>query len=396
MAKNNFKRRSVTLILAALLCFFGMGDLLFRQSRVYAATDATVAALQAKISAIQSQKKDVQGKINEAKNDRAKAVQYKSYIDQQLNLTEEEISTILSLISELDLKISEKETAISDTSASIDNEYENFKQVMRLTYEEGNASYIEMILGAEDLYDFLMRVEQVSAIMDYSSKLLDSYRNNKITLEEAKSALEDSKAAQLSYKSELDSRKDELDDLRSENETYLNALSADINSYSASLKKYMEEEDKLDKELEAYLKELQAKENAAYVGGEFIWPVPLSYKRISSAYGYRTLFGVREFHRGIDIPAAGGQPIYASNGGKVITATYHSSYGNYVVIDHGGGKSTLYAHASKLNCKVGQKVNQKDVIAYVGTTGNSTGNHLHFEVRINGSHKNPLSYVTKP
>lgn len=108
------------------------------------------------------------------------------------------------------------------------------------------------------------------------------------------------------------------------------------------------------------------------------------------------LNGVKEFHMGIDIPAAKNTPIYASNGGKVITAKFHYSYGNYVVIDHGGGKSTLYAHANSLNVKQGDTVKQGDVIAYVGNTGNSFGCHVHFEVRINGKHTNPLGYVVQP
>ncbi|MEE0970378.1 MAG: peptidoglycan DD-metalloendopeptidase family protein [Clostridia bacterium] len=393
---NNLKRRAVTLFMTAVLCFFGIGEFLIKTNSAYAATDATVQALENKINAIKAQKKDVLNKINSAKEDRAEAIQYKSYIDQQLNLTQEEIDTINSLINELNTKISEKENEINTASSNIDEQYDNFKQIMRLTYEEGDASYIEMVLGAEDFYDFLVRMEQVSALMEYSSNLIESYRKNKIILEEAKTALEVSKASQVSYQNELDERQTELEAAQRENATYLSNISKNISSYTSSYEKFAAAEDALDKELEAYLRELQAKENAAYVGGEFRWPVPIKWTRISSQYGYRTLFGVREFHRGIDIPASGGEPIYASNGGKIITATYHSSYGNYVVVDHGGGKSTLYAHASKLNCKVGQTVKQGDIIAYVGTTGNSTGNHLHFEVRINGKHQNPLSYVTKP
>lgn len=393
---KNMKIRIISFAMAALFCFTCVGEFLVRSNTVHAATDATVAAMEAKIKALQSQKKDVLAKINAAKNNRAEAVQYKSYIDEQINLTEEEIETIESLISELDNKIIEKESEIETASANIDEQYDNFKQIMRLTYEEGDTSYVEMVLGAEDFYDFLVRVEQVSSLMEYCSKLLDKFRQTKVDLESAKTALESSKASQVEYQGELESRYEELESLQKENESYLTTLSNDISSYQATYDSYAKAEDKLDKELEKYLRELQAKENSQYVGGEFNWPLPLSWKSISSPYGYRTLNGVREFHRGIDIPASKNTPIYASNGGKVVTATYHYSYGNYVVIDHGGGKSTLYAHANKLNCKAGDVVKQGDVIAYVGTTGNSYGNHLHFEVRINGTAQNPLNYVVKP
>ena len=390
------KRRIISFVLAALLCFLGAGEFLLRSNTVHAATDATVSAMEAKIKAIQQQKKDVLAKINAAKSNRAEAIQYKSYIDEQVNLTEEEITTINALITELDNKILEKKTEIETTSDNIDKQYDNFKQIMRLTYEEGDASYVEMVLGAEDFYDFLVRIEQVTSLMDYCSKLLDSFRQSKIDLEDAKAALESSRESQVTYQSELEDRQKELEALQEENENYLITLSSNISAYTSTYNSYAAAEAELDKELEKYLRELQAKENSQYVGGEFNWPLPLNWKSISSPYGYRTLNGVREFHRGIDIPATKNTNIYASNSGKVVTATFHYSYGNYVVIDHGGGKSTLYAHANKLNCKVGDVVKQGDVIAFVGTTGHSYGNHLHFEVRINGTAKNPLDYVVKP
>ncbi len=394
-AGKNIKKISM-LVLAAVLCFTLFASLFAETNEAEAATDATVAALEAKITSLQSQKKDMQKKINAAKNERAEAYEYKNYIDSQLNLTTEEISTIDALIKELDTKIAEKENEITAASKSIEEQYNNFKQIMRLSYEEGNASYIELVLGADDFYDFLVRIEQVSALMEYSTGLLNEYKKSKEELENAKRSLETSKSDQLIYKEELDAKQDELDALQAENEAFLETVSKNISSYTASYNKFAKAEEELDRELENYLKELQAKENAAYVGGEFMWPVPLSWKSISSGYGNRTLGGVKEFHRGIDIPASKGTDIYAANGGKVVTAKFHSSYGNYVVIDHGGGKSTLYAHATKLNCKVGDAVKRGDVVAFVGTTGNSRGYHLHFEVRINGAHTNPLSYVKKP
>ena len=118
------------------------------------------------------------------------------------------------------------------------------------------------------------------------------------------------------------------------------------------------------------------------------FPAP-SYTRVSSRYGYRS----SGFHGGVDLAAPGGSPILAARAGKVLTATYHYSYGNYVIVDHGGGISTLYAHASKLLVKKGQTVKKGQQIAKVGTTGNSTGNHLHFEVRINGKRTNPEPYI---
>lgn len=383
-------------ILAFVIAFLAVGQFLAVSSHVEAATDANLQAMENKLDALKKQKNEISKKLTAAKNNKAEAVKYKSYIDQQMNIVYEEVTTISELISSLDSKVKDKEAEIKAAKTERNKQLENFKQVMLLTYEGGNASYIEMVLSAENFYDFLTRVERVSSLMDYCNTVMEEMKTLENKLNIAKEDLETSLNAQLEYKEELILREAELETLQVENETYLKNLEKDISGYQSTYNSYAAEEKKIDAEIEKYLKELQEKENSAYVGGEFIWPVPRSWSRISSPYGWRTLNGKREHHNGIDIPASKGTNIYASNGGKVITATWHYSYGNYVIIDHGGGKATLYAHASKLNCKVGDKVKQGDVIAYVGTTGHSTGNHLHFEVRINGAKQNPLNYVKQP
>ena len=383
-------------ILAFVIAFLAVGQFLAVSSHVEAATDANLQAMENKLDALKKQKNEISKKLTAAKNNKAEAVKYKSYIDQQMNIVYEEVTTINELISSLDSKVKDKEAEIKAAKTERNKQLENFKQVMLLTYEGGNASYIEMVLSAENFYDFLTRVERVSSLMDYCNTVMEEMKTLENKLSIAKKDLETSLNAQLEYKEELILREAELETLQVENETYLKNLEKDISGYQSTYNSYAAEEKKIDAEIEKYLKELQEKENSAYVGGEFIWPVPRSWSRISSPYGWRTLNGKREHHNGIDIPASKGTKIYASNGGKVITATWHYSYGNYVIIDHGGGKATLYAHASKLNCKVGDKVKQGDVIAYVGTTGHSTGNHLHFEVRINGAKQNPLNYVKQP
>ena len=383
-------------ILAFVIAFLAVGQFLAVSSHVEAATDANLQAMENKLDALKKQKNEISKKLTAAKNNKAEAVKYKSYIDQQMNIVYEEVTTINELISSLDSKVKDKEAEIKAAKTERNKQLENFKQVMLLTYEGGNASYIEMVLSAENFYDFLTRVERVSSLMDYCNTVMEEMKTLENKLSIAKEDLETSLNAQLEYKEELILREAELETLQVENESYLKNLEKDISGYQSTYNSYAEEEKKIDAEIEKYLKELQEKENSAYVGGEFIWPVPRSWSRISSPYGWRTLNGKREHHNGIDIPASKGTKIYASNGGKVITATWHYSYGNYVIIDHGGGKATLYAHASKLNCKVGDKVKQGDVSAYVGTTGHSTGNHLHFEVRINGAKQNPLNYVKQP
>ena len=191
--------------------------------------------------------------------------------------------------------------------------------------------------------------------------------------------------------------------LQEESANYLKKLESMLSGYqsdrvgmSNTLAGYNKELEELNRQLEEELA-LLAQQNAVYVGGEFIWPLDATkYKRISSYYGWRDLWGTPDFHLGIDIPCNYAADVFASNGGKVIKATSHYSYGNYIIIDHGGGMTTLYAHNSKLLVQVGDIVKQGQVIAKAGSTGNSSGNHCHFEVRIDGKTTQPLDYVTQP
>jgi murein DD-endopeptidase MepM/ murein hydrolase activator NlpD len=180
--------------------------------------------------------------------------------------------------------------------------------------------------------------------------------------------------------------------------TLLGKINTELSTITQQESSVQKEYDNAKAERDAAKAELE-KEFAAnggvgdYVGGEWRWPVP-THRYVSSYYGYRNIFGYREFHTGIDIPAPSRTPIIASNSGIVTTAAYAASgYGNRVIVDHGGGYKTLYAHCYSLNVKVGQYVKQGDVIAYVGTTGMSTGNHLHFEIRVNNQYVNPYPYI---
>ena len=395
--KDHLSIKTVSLALAFALCVIGLFSMIIEANRpVAATTNATIQAMEQELKQIEKKKNEMSAKLAAAKKDAASAASYKTYLDQQANIIEEQITKINQLIAEYELAIEAKNNEIELASANIDNEYNNVMQILRLTHEEGNTSYFELVLGSESFYDFLSRVDKVDSLLDYTSKQMESYKESKAKLEEALTGLNEYKAMLDSTQESNISAQNELNLLQSENEKYIDSLQSDISKYQSTYNTYKAEEDKLDAEIEKLLRELQAKENSQFVGGAFIWPLPSNNSRISSGFGWRTIYGVKENHQGIDIPAAKGTPIYASAAGTVVTATYHSSYGNYVLINHGGGKATLYAHASKLNCKAGDVVKQGQVVAYVGTTGRSTGNHVHFEVRENGTRVNPLNYVKQP
>lgn len=359
-------------------------------------TDATVQAYEAELKKLKGEREKLYKEIVSAKGSQTDALELKGFLDRQLNLTLDEIATLEALIEDTDLKIGSKQLEIIDKKADVAEQRTNFLDRLRITYEEGDVGYLELLLGAESLYDFLTRVERIGCMMDYNVTLMEKYQDDTVALEAAEDELEALQRINEEKKLELDGKKADLENQQNANNQDLAQLQKQISSSQSYYATLSAKEAEVDKEMQEYIKELQAKANAAYVGGEFIWPLDISWKRISSNYGYRTLNGVREFHRGIDIPATAWSNIYASNAGTVITAQWHWSYGNYVVIDHGGGKSTLYAHANQLNVKVGDKVKQGQVIAKVGTTGNSYGNHVHFEVRLNGACQSPLDYVTQP
>ena len=383
---------------ALLFCALLLIPAAFRPAEaVTQLTDATVKKYEEQLKVIAAEKAEISKKLVTARQNKSDALELKSYLDRQMNLTLEQIDTLNALIEETADKIGKKQLEIIDKKADVDHQRENFLTRLRITYEEGDASYLELLLGADSLYDFLTRVERIGYMMDYNINLMEKDQQAALDLQAEEEQLEAYQVENEKVKAQLADTEAELAQQRSETEAYLSTLEKTISANSASYAATVEREAQVNAEMEAYIKELQAKANAAYVGGEFIWPVDIKWARISSYFGWRTLYGVKDYHRGIDIPAYSGENIYASNAGTVIKAEYHWSYGNYVIIDHGGGKSTLYAHSSKLLCKVGDKVKQGQVIAKVGTTGNSSGNHLHFEVRIDGVCQNPIEgYVVQP
>lgn len=394
------KKSIIIMAVISLLALLAVICVMSNYGKLSAATtinDATVQKYEEQIAALNKEQKALESKISGAKQNKASAMEQKSYLDQQIKLSEDKIAAANSIIDELNTKIAEKTVEIEQKNADIEEQYENLKSLLRITYEEGDTNYVEMLLESKSLYDFLVRTERISSIVNYNTRTMKQYEKDKKALDDEKSSLETMSEKQVAYKDELVAEENKLKQAYSENETYLANINWNEAKYQEELKEIRRKEAEYNEELERYIKEQQAKANMSYVGGEFMWPMDPSHRYISSYYGWRVLYGVQDFHQGIDIPASTGTPIYASNAGTVIKVVpMHYSYGNYLIIDHGSGKSTLYAHASKLLVVEGQKVSQGQTVALVGSTGNSTGPHLHFEVRINGKHTNPLDYVTQP
>lgn len=357
-------------------------------------SDARSQELEDQIAALNKQMNNLQSQISDAKDDISKAIADKQRLDSEMNLLIQRIELTNQLIAELDGSIAEKNGEIADRELAYQEKYELFKERLRVTREDGQASYIEMLFGAESLSDFLSRIDRIGTMLEYDTKIMEQLKSEKSDLETARADYQMKKQVQEEYLAQLKVDEANLEKKRNDAASFLTRLQKNQATYLAMLERMDEEEQKLQATLQAYLKELQEKENSKFVGGKWLWPVPTSFTRVSSTYGGRTspITGKWEFHNGIDIPASYGTDIYASLSGTVTIATYHWSYGNYIMVDHGGGYATLYAHCSKLLVSKGDKVKRGDVIAKIGSTGSSTGNHLHFSLYENSAHTDPMKF----
>lgn len=360
-------------------------------------TNAAIAKLRDQIKENEKKQAEYKAEIASAKNQINSFLQQKYYLDRQIALKEQNIELTEKLIEEYEQEIVKTKTRLAEKEGILEKKYDDFRTQLRLAYEDQDYNLLEILFSSESLIDFLINAERTAILLDYQTTLLNDLKLEAEDLNNLKLKYENMRAEQLKTKSDLEEKKEELERQQSYALTYIKNKERELRKNEEEYQKLVRYNEELDAQLEKLLREIAARSQQVYVGGKYIWPLDLKYNRISSGFTKRTFNGVTEFHKGLDIPANAGANIYAANAGTVVTANYHYSYGNYVIIDHGGGQATLYAHCSKILVKVGDKVKQGDVIAKVGTTGYSSGNHLHFEVRINGVAVNPLDgYVVKP
>ncbi len=359
--------------------------------------------LEDKINSLQNEQSELKKKLEAAKTNEKEQERQKEYLDSLVLSTNNEITATKELIDKYTAKIDEKGKEIEALDKKIDEKYEIMLERLRFTYEEGNASYLEMILEAKSFSDFLMTVERVGSMLDFDRSLMQELQDSMKLLEQEKHVLEQTKTQQEETKESLVKKEADLKVQITNTEAYIAELQADQKALEAEYEKAKKAEDEANASIAALLAQ-RAKEQAEanknnsteyrpVFGGKFIWPVP-GYSKISSPFGPRTLWGRYDYHLGIDIPAPSGTNIYAAAAGEVLISTWHYSYGYYCLIDHGDGYATLYAHNSQLLVSAGQRVEQGQHIAEMGTTGSSSGNHLHFEVRVNGKVTDPQQYVS--
>ena len=290
---------------------------------------------------------------------------------------------------------------------------------IRMLYERGGNLYLSVLLDAEDFADMLNRVTYVRKLSEYDQKKLKEYKEQTALVQATQEELEAQQATLEEARQGVLTEQANMQTLMDEKKAEIASVSSDIQTQQLSLEQYEaqiaqqddtiaslesqvqaeqarleEEAKKAEEEAKRKAAEEELAKRKAYTGGTFTWPCP-NYKEISSDYGYRVhpIYGTTLFHNGVDMAADTGSPILAAADGTVIAASYSSSMGNYVMIDHGGGLYTIYMHASALYVSQGQSVTAGTQIAAVGSTGNSTGPHLHFSVRLNGQYVSPWQYL---
>lgn len=355
--------------------------------------ESDVENIEQQIADVDEKISQLERKISDTVSDIESEIKTKEYLDKELTLVGQSIDYTVSLVNTYTEKIAVKEQEIAAKEKEIEDKYKEFENWIKMTYENGDVSYLEMIFNTDtdSFGEFLSSMETVANIMEYQNTMMKKLEADLASLRQDKESLEVYKANGETTKNQLLEKQKQYNDLASKAANYISSLKSERSQLEAQKKEAERQQEILNQELVELLEKI-AQQNAVYIGGTYMWPAETDYTRISSGYGYRG----KEFHLGIDIPADYGTNVYASNGGKVIKALYHYSYGNYILIDHGGGQATLYAHNSKLLVSEGDVVKKGDVIAKVGSTGYSTGNHVHFEVRINGVTTNPLDYVSVP
>ena len=348
--------------------------------------------LQSKQETLQNQIQDATGNLEDVQSDINENLQQVQNLDERINESTTKIEELNTKITELKTSISEIEGKLTEAQENYENQKKILEARLIAMYEAGETQYLDVFLQSRNMSEFLSNYFLITEIASYDMDLLEEMENKKRVIDTAMEKLQKNKEElDTALQTQLKTSKI-LENTKTLRENYVAKLSEEEKKIQAQIDDYTTQVNALNTEiLQLALQGIDTQ----YIGGVLAWPVP-GYTRISSNYGmrYHPILHVNKLHTGVDIAAPMGANFVAANDGIVTKAGYNGAYGNMVIIDHGGGISTLYAHGSEILVQVGQTVKRNDPILKVGSTGYSTGPHAHFEVRINGVVTNPIEYIT--
>ena len=385
---------------------FGLALLLGTGATLQVAATSAKETSTTSLKEAESEKQQLEKELADAKDAIEDLKQSKGNVESKISALNSKLMDISERITTLEGQLEEKNNNIlqtqqelEDAEATKEQQYEDMKLRIQFMYENSNISYMQLLLEAKDISSLLNSVEYITEIQQYDRKKLEEFTETVTYIAGVEEQLKQDYEELQQMKTSVEEEKASVAALMKQKETELAGIADDIVD-AQSEAEYYAAELQAQEELIAEIKRIEAekaaaqKQSAPYTGGVFVWPCPSSM-RVTSGYGNRTspTSGASTYHRGIDIGAAGGADIVAAAAGTVTSAAYSSAAGNYVMIDHGGGLYTVYMHASEIVVSPGQQVSPGQVIAKVGSTGISTGNHLHFAVSLNGSYVNPGDYL---
>ncbi|MCR5482662.1 MAG: peptidoglycan DD-metalloendopeptidase family protein [Clostridia bacterium] len=353
------------------------------------ADNADVSKQQAELADIQSQKQALQKEIKSGKAVVSELNKQIKSLENQINLSQLEINELGVNINQTQAEINAAQKQLEELQDNITEQNTALNTRLRTMYKNGSVGFLDVLLGSRGISDLMTNLDRVQRIYENDKEVL-------MTLQKEHKEIDEQKNYLVGLQSKLKATQDEV----REKQNALNSDKVKINekqqAAASDVKALEEQENALNAEANSLIAEIRKLSGGGtYTGGSMLWPVP-GVSRITSQFGYRIhpILGYKKMHTGIDIGAASGTTIIAANSGTVIKSGWNNSYGNMIMIDHGGGIVTLYAHASALLVSNGATVSAGQAIAKVGSTGMSTGPHLHFEVRVNGNYVDPLGYVS--
>ena len=378
---------AVALVMAILM----IAGFLASALNIFAVTKAQVDALKTKVAEAGKRKNELKNQLSGLTNDLSALQKQISLLDSQIEAQQDEIDAQEELLTELTQMIADKTIELEESERQQAEQYDQLRSRLRYMVEHGTTSSLSILLSSDSFSDFLNRYEIIRQIslrdenlFEQLKAIRDKVLTEKQELEDTKKEAEDTKLQMEANKAELEAQ---MEAKRKQMENIQLAQKNVKDAYAAMI----ETEDELMAQYKKAAAEYAAQ--STYVGGTFMWPLPAGNNVVTCKYGMRThpITGKRKLHTGVDLRAATGTKVYAANKGTVTTSGYSSAWGNYIIISHGGGITTLYAHMSKRSVSKDDKVKQGDIIGYSGNTGYSTAPHLHFEISKNGATYNPLN-----
>ena len=394
---------ALSLALAAVFCAF----MQFAPVRSYAVTTDEIEALKKERDAISAQRAEKQAVVDKLEEEQAGILERKNALDQRNELTRQQIELNEQQIKLYDAMIEEEAVKLEEATALEEEQLERYRSRVRAMEENGSYNILSLILKSDNLAQLLTSIDDISEIMESDRELEDEYIAAREHREEVKAKYEEVKAEFEARQEDLRKEQEELLVELDEASKLLEEITADLENHQKELAELEQAQQEAESNIYALIAQLEEERRAAeaanggsggssVVGnGYFIWPCPSCYY-ITSRQGPRThpITGVYKNHAGTDIGAQYGATVVAADGGTVSLAGVNGGYGNCVMINHGNGYYTLYGHLSSIAVYEGQAVSQGDVIGYVGSTGNSTGPHLHFEIRSGNDKLNPEDFFS--